>query len=162
MSVVRLPMPHYGCARLYVDMDGVAADFDAHYRACFGKPRERHTDWSDVRSVKDFFLNIPPMEDWPMLWAFVRPYAPIFLTGTPTSVNPAGNDKMTWIHEQCGPDVPVICCKARRKALFCRPGDFLIDDSAEYRSLWEQAGGIWIQHRDALDTINQLRLKGFA
>lgn len=158
---LRLPMPHYGEARLYCDMDGVAADFDLHYRNLFGRTRERHTNWDDVRSVDHFFLGIPVMKDWPLLWDFIRPYSPIFLTGTPSSISPAGNDKMYWLAAEVGPDVPVICCKARRKALFCRPGDVLIDDSEEYRGLWEAAGGIWVTHKSAADTIEMLKSKGF-
>jgi hypothetical protein len=158
---LRLPMPHYGEARLYCDMDGVAADFDRRYHDLFGKMRERHTDWSDVRSVPDFFLKIPVMKDWPLLWDFIKPYSPIFLTGCPLSVNPAANDKVQWVRNHVGDEVPVICCKAKHKRLYCRPGDVLIDDSEEYRGLWEAAGGIWITHKSAADTIEMLKSKGF-
>jgi hypothetical protein len=158
---LELPMPHYGEARLYCDMDGVAADFDRHYRDLFGAPRERHTNWDDVRSVPDFFLNIPVMRDWPTLWAFIKPYRPLFLTGCPLSVNPAANHKVEWVHKHVGDEVPVICCKARHKKLYCRPGDVLIDDTEEYRGLWESAGGIWITHKSAVDSIEMLKSKGF-
>lgn len=161
-AALPLPMPHYGEARLYCDMDGVAADFDRHYNAHFGKRRARHTDWADVRSVPDFFLTIPMMEDFPALWAYIAPYRPIFLTGCPSSVSPAANHKVQWLHEHLGPEIPVICCRAKLKRLYCRPGDFLIDDSEEHRPLWEQAGGIWIPHLNAADTIAALKDKGFA
>jgi hypothetical protein len=56
---LRLPMPHYGEARLYCDMDGVAADFDRRYRDLFGQTRERHTDW-DGRSQRPRLLPQDP------------------------------------------------------------------------------------------------------
>lgn len=161
MGERKLPMPYYGTARIYCDMDGVAADFDRHYANLFGKRRQRHTDWADVRSVPDFFLTIPMMHDFPALWSFIAPYTPIFLTGCPQSVNPAANHKVQWVHENIGDEVAVICCKARLKRLYCRPGDVLIDDTEEYRGLWESAGGIWVPHRNAHDSIDNLKALGF-
>ena len=50
---------------LFVDMDGVLADFAQHHQAVFGwRPeREDNVDWTAVREVEDFYLNIPPMAD---------------------------------------------------------------------------------------------------
>ncbi len=49
--------------QIFVDMDGVLADFDAHYEAVLGVRPDKITDnvdWSAVRAVKDFYLNHPP------------------------------------------------------------------------------------------------------
>ena len=48
---------------LFVDMDGVLADFDAHHEAVLGVRSDKQTDnvdWLRVRDIKDFYLNIPP------------------------------------------------------------------------------------------------------
>ena len=36
------------------------------------------------------------------------------------------------------------------------PGDILIDDWEKHKDAWVNAGGIWITHTSAKDTIEQL------
>ena len=146
--------------RVYCDMDGVVANFEAHYVAQFGELRERHSGWANIQAVPHFFRHIPPMDDMRELWDAIGPLRPIILTGVPTSIDNADNEKIEWVKKHLGHNIGVICCRARLKSLFCRDGDILIDDSAEYRPLWEQAGGVWIQHRNAAQTINALKLLG--
>ena len=51
-------------------------------------------DWSAVRGVKDFYLNIPPpMADLIALWAVPGKHRPIILTGVPRSVEEASDNK---------------------------------------------------------------------
>jgi hypothetical protein len=73
--------------QVFVDMDGVLADFDRHHEAGFGTRPCRiadNVDWQAVRGIKDFNLNIPPMTDLEALWARIRHHNPIVLTGIPT------------------------------------------------------------------------------
>lgn len=146
--------------QVFVDMDGVLADFDAHHGAVFGHRSDKkldNVDWAAVRAVKGFYRDIPPMADMEELWAFVRPYSPIVLTGIPHSVEEAADNKRAWVRKHLGPDVEVRCCLSREKFLHAGPGDILIDDWPKYRHLWEQAGGRWITHTSAATTIPQLR-----
>ena len=73
---------------LFVDMDGVLADFAQHYQAVFGwRPEiEDNVDWTAVREVEDFYLNIPPMADLELLWDRIERYQPIVLTGVPKEI----------------------------------------------------------------------------
>lgn len=144
--------------QIYCDMDGVAADFDTHYEACFGirpSKADDNVDWQAVRDRRGFYQDMPPMADWPVLWDFLRHYKPIMLTGIPWSVEEAPQNKRDWcaIH---APGAQVITCKSRDKALHCRPGDVLIDDWEKYRHVWIAAGGRWITHRNAQSTILDL------
>lgn len=149
-----VPSRLLGYRRLYLDMDGVLADFDTHHRNTFGYERERHTGWSHI--YPGWFRSMPPMPDMSKLITAVAHLNPIVLTGTPRSVNMAGNEKVEWVKANIGAGVGVICCPAREKRLYCRPGDILVDDSAEHRALWEGAGGVWVQHTSADDTIREL------
>jgi hypothetical protein len=143
---------------LYVDMDGVLADFDRHHEAAFGLPASKLTDdvdWAAVRGVKDFYLHIPPMPDMLELWDFIEPHKPIILTGVPKSVPEAAENKRAWVVKNLGPQ-PMICCPSKEKSKFCNIGDVLIDDWDKYKHLWLAAGGRWVTHTNAADTIKQL------
>jgi hypothetical protein len=41
------------------------------------------------------------------------------------------------------------------------PGDILVDDYLKYRHLWEEAGGVFIHHTSASNTLRQLAALGF-
>ena len=61
--------------RLFVDIDGVLADFDAHYEAAFGVASNKElddVDWAKVAARGDFYLDIPPMTDMTVLWEAYR------------------------------------------------------------------------------------------
>jgi hypothetical protein len=63
---------------------------------------------------------------------------------------------MRWAAQHF-PGVRMITCMARDKRNHAREGDVLVDDMEKYRHLWEQAGGIFVHHRSAAESIEQLR-----
>lgn len=145
--------------QLYVDMDGVLADFDTQYEHHFGiRPCKNsdNVDWDAVRSVPDFYLGIPPMADLGELWTRIARYNPIVLTGIPWSVAEAAENKRAWVKRNLGAHVEVRCCRSKEKCMHAQPGDILIDDWEKYRQLWLDAGGIWITHTSAADTDRAL------
>ena len=154
--------------RLFIDMDGVLADFDAHYEATFGVKLERRTvengyadrvNWKMLALKRDFFLDIPPMPDMRELWEGVRHLNPTVLTAIPRSdsVPEAEANKLAWVAKHLGADVPVICRLSCEKYLQCRHGDVLIDDYEKYRHRWERMGGVFIVHTSASESLRQLR-----
>jgi hypothetical protein len=148
---------------LFVDMDGVLADFDLHYEAVFGirpSKADDNVDWAAVRAVEGFYAAIPPMADLPELWARIERYRPIVLTGIPKSVEEAAANKQAWVANHLGPHVEVRCCRSSEKCLHARPGDILVDDWTKYMGRWLAAGGRWITHRSAAETINALDALG--
>jgi hypothetical protein len=146
--------------QLYVDMDGVLADFDRHHEKHFGiKPsREKdNVDWEDVRSVPNFFRTIPPMLDAMQLWDGIKHMKPIVLTGVPQSLREiASANKKAWVASHIPGNPKTICCRSKEKYLFAKAGDILIDDWEKYRYLWEGRGARWIAHTSAVDTLKQL------
>ena len=143
--------------QLFVDMDGVLADFDTHHETIFGVRACKiadNVDWAAVRAVPDFYLGIPPMEDLGALWTRIERYKPIVLTGIPSAarVPEAAENKRAWARRYLGDDVEVICCRAKEKCLHAAPGDILIDDWEKHRHLWIRAGGKWITHISAAET----------
>lgn len=143
---------------LFVDMDGVLADFDSGYEAAFGVRPSIHADnvdWELVREHKHFYLNLPPMPDFAELWRFIAPLRPVVLTGVPKSVAEASDSKRAWAQRWLG-DTEIRTCRSSETCLHAKPGDILIDDWEKYRRKWEKAGGIWITHTSAASTIAQL------
>lgn len=149
-----------GESQLFIDMDGVLADFDAHHEAVFGFRSDKiadNVDWKKVAAVGNFYRDIPPMKDFDDLWAFVSPMKPIILTGVPSSVMDASWNKRQWVDRVIGKDQPMIPCRSKEKSKHCKPGDVLIDDWEKYRSLWVAAGGCWITHVSAAKSIALLQ-----
>ena len=78
----------------------------------------------------------------------------IDLTGLPLG-DWAAPQKERWAAEHF-PGGPIITTMARKKHLHMEPGDVLVDDRDNHRKLWEDAGGIFIHHKNARDSIRQL------
>jgi hypothetical protein len=150
--------------KLFLDLDGVLADFDRGVIGLTGRhPREQSARemWRAVVRAPDFFAALAFTDDGRRLWEFCRPLDPTILTGLPHG-GWADPQKRRWVTEMLGPDVPVITCMARGKARYAAPGHVLVDDRESAREPWEAAGGVFIHHRGAEHTIEALKSVGVA
>jgi hypothetical protein len=152
--------------QVYLDCDGVLADFDKGAEAVFGMtPREFERRfglqrfWSKLAATPDFFLRLDLLPDAMDLYQAVRHLDPVILTGLPRG-NWAEPQKRRWAEKHFS-GVPVITTAAALKREYCHPGDALIDDRDKYRHLWEGVGGIFIHHVNAATSIAALREHGF-
>jgi hypothetical protein len=148
--------------QLYLDCDGVLADFDRAATELLGMPprlyENRHgigAFWRELTRHPDFYGSLPLMSDAPELFAAVRHLDPIILTGLPRG-NWAAPQKVRWAAEHF-PGTRIITCMAVDKRNHAREGDILVDDQLKHAHLWESAGGIFVHHRDAASTIAKLR-----
>jgi len=153
-------------AQIYLDCDGVLADFDKGAEAIFGmstRDYERRFGlgkfWKALASAPEFFARLEPLPDAMELFDAVKHLNPIILTGLPRG-NWAEPQKRRWA-EQHFPGVPVITTSAALKREHAHPGDVLVDDRDKYRHLWEGAGGVFVHHRSAAQSIAELRKRGF-
>lgn len=147
--------------QLYLDCDGVLADFDAGAEAMLGmKPKafqHRHgigRMWAKLASAPDFYGTLPLMPGARRLFDAVRPLDPIILTGLPRG-NWAAPQKVRWAAQHF-PGTRIITCMAVDKRNHCQAGDVLVDDSLKHRHLWEEAGGIFIHHVSVDGTLREL------
>ena len=148
--------------RIYLDCDGVLADFDAGFQHRFGEePRlyeELHGTkqfWHVIRTSGDFYQSLPLMHDAMELFSAVEHLRPIILTGCPFG-GWAELQKMRW-RDKYFPGIPMVTCMSKNKRDYCKPGDFLVDDYLKYRDLWIEAKGTFIHHTSAADSIRQLK-----
>lgn len=147
--------------QLYLDCDGVLADFERAAVDLLGMPprqfEKRHglpAFWKRIAAHHDFYGSLPLMPDAMELFDAVRHLNPVILTGLPRG-DWAAPQKVRWAAEHF-PGTRIITCLAADKRKHAREGDILVDDTLKYRDLWESAGGIFVHHRNAKDTIAAL------
>jgi len=148
-------------AKLFLDCDGVLADFDAGARRLLGmSPAEferrfsKREFWKRLARDRDFYATLPELSDARTLFDAVEPLRPTILTGLPLG-NWAAPQKVRWAAEHF-PGVPIITCMARDKYRYMEKGDVLVDDREDHRAQWEDAGGIFVHHVDAERSLSEL------
>ena len=147
--------------QLYLDCDGVLADFESGATAILGLPPDDYENrhgpapfWRKLAEAPDFYFGLPLLPDAMMLFEAVRHLDPIILTGLPQG-NWAAEQKVRWAARYF-PGTRIITVLARDKRDHCRTGDVLVDDQLRHARLWREAGGIFIHHRNAEATLQAL------
>lgn len=145
--------------RLYLDLDGVFADFDAHYAALFGHYHKAIPDdelWGKINAAPSFFRDMPMC---PESYGFFLDVKRRYMWGTFGDIAvltacPKSNyahvarQKREWVREHLHPSLTVLpVAGGSSKPLFMHDkGDILIDDFERNTSAWEAAGGRSILH----------------
>lgn len=148
--------------QLFLDLDGVLADFDTAAQRLFGMSPHKAEEslgarefWRRIVHVGKFYRDLPLMPDARQLYDAVAHLHPIILTGVPVG-GWAEDQKVNWVAEHF-PGVKIITCRAREKFVHLRHhGDILVDDTLKYRHLWEEAGGVFVHHVSAAETLRKL------
>jgi hypothetical protein len=147
--------------RLFLDADGVLADFDRGFEellgmtpAAYERRYGRGRFWSKLATAPDFYATLPEMPDARLLFEAVEHLKPTILTGLPLG-NWAAPQKVKWAAEHF-PGVPIVTCMARDKHKHMKPGDVLVDDRENHRAAYEASGVRFVHHRSAADSLRQL------
>jgi 5'-nucleotidase len=150
--------------RLYIDLDGVMADFDKYFFDEFGIKSSKLDDptlWKFINGHGNFFLNLPLMEGALDFFRSVEHLNPTILTACPKSnYTTAAVQKRQWVYNHLSKDITVIpMMGGKNKCLFMHsPGDVLIDDFEKNCIPWREHGGIAIQHKNFDKTTRELEL----
>ncbi len=158
---------------LYLDMDGVVADFDEYAHRMLGVPPSGgiYPDeiWIKLAANPRLYRDLKKTPDADELVAECKKlchdlgWELKFLTAVPkgNDVPWAFYDKMTWALFFF-PDIPVMFGPySKDKHHHCRRGDVLIDDRTSNIEEWTAAGGFGIQYnvtQDVKKTLEQIRL----
>jgi hypothetical protein len=148
--------------RVYLDLDGVMADFDAHFPATFGLDHRGLADddmWSTINGHPSYFRDMPPCAGAVEFFRSIEHLEPIVLTACPKSNYPhVAGQKRDWVREHLSLTATILpVMGGRHKPLFMHaPGDILIDDWEKNTGAWTAAGGVAILHRDFASTASSL------
>jgi hypothetical protein len=149
--------------QLFLDCDGVLADFDKKAKEIFGMPSSEFEEkygagkfWKTIHQSGEFFYELDEMEDARELYDAVKHLDPIILTGVPSNEEAIGQ-KVRWVRRIFGRKQPVTCCLSRQKYLYCTEGDILVDDTLKHSQKWIDAGGIFVHHTSAKESIQKLK-----
>jgi 5'-nucleotidase len=152
-------------ATIFLDMDGVVADFDAAAKAIIGyshpaNQRWPDAEWARIRQHQRFYRDLPLMPDAERLVAAVLTLADVhdydvkFLTAIPRDNDFPWSfqDKMEWKQRYFG-DIPIwFGPYSHDKRQWSKPGEILIDDRRVNIEEWSEAGGTGILH---VGNVNQ-------
>jgi 5'(3')-deoxyribonucleotidase len=147
--------------RLFLDADGVLADFDEGAKRLLGMPvrqfeakHGRGAFWRQLAKARNFYGTLPEMPDARVLFDAVEHLKPTILTGLPLG-SWAVPQKVQWAAAHF-PGVPIITCMARDKHKHMHSGDVLVDDRENHRAAYEAAGVVFVHHKNAKDSLRQL------
>jgi 5'(3')-deoxyribonucleotidase len=147
--------------RLFLDADGVLADFDRGVERLLGmsahefeRRRGRGAFWRELAKATDFYASLPQMPDAQELFDAVKHLKPTILTGLPLG-NWAAPQKVKWAAEHF-PGTRILTVMAVDKRNHAQAGDILVDDRENHRAAYEAHGVVFIHHKNARDSIRQL------
>lgn len=114
-------LPHR--LEVYLDLDGVFADFEGRVRRLSGKHPDQLPParmWKLINADPRFFADLELIEGCMALWEATRDLEPIFLTGAPGS-RVFQEQKREWVARVFGPEYTVHVVPRRRKRDFAAP-----------------------------------------
>ena len=160
---------------IFCDMDGVLVDLIGGMTKLAGVPRietQAFELWLEKNKKKfdaehpHLFATLPWMVDGKRLWAYISKYQTEILSAHTKSWQPSSKeDKMSWIKSNMSPKPTEINLVLRheKQDYAMRNGipNILIDDYDQNIKEWQAKGGIGILHKNAADTIAQLKKLGY-
>jgi 5'(3')-deoxyribonucleotidase len=156
---------------VFLDMDGVLADFFAEYAVLAGLPRG--SSYRDIPPAKtdptlnkmvgtDFFYRLPKFDTADQLVDMVvSEFGQYSICSSPLRGDHenSGRQKMRWIKEHLSPQPERVLIESRKEKHAVQADgtpNILIDDRGSNITKWEEAGGIGIKYQadeDGLDVV---------
>jgi hypothetical protein len=153
---------------IYVDLDGVLVNFEPEVKKLthgiglddFIKTEGRPKLWELINfKGSEWWANLPWTPDGSLLWNAIKFKNPTILTSG--SVRNCGalaaNGKRKWVYKHLGGINTIIADSSSHKKKHAGRGNVLIDDYSKNIEEWNSKGGIGIQHKNAADTLEQLK-----
>jgi len=154
--------------KIYLDMDGVIADFDKKYKELYNiAPKEADTYKTFDKFFTTFiaerqFAKLDLMPDALLLIKYLKSLSvpTEILSSTSSEKRDAEirEQKVEWLHKH-NLTFPINLVPGKRlKRNFSNPNSILIDDTPQNIDQWRAEGGVGILHTDAMTTIGILKM----
>jgi hypothetical protein len=154
--------------KIYLDMDGVIADFNKRYKALYKmEPKEAEDKKEFYKFFDEFiatkqFATLDLMPDATMLLNYLSklniPTEILSSTASEKRDADIRAQKLMWLQtNNIGFKVNLVPGK-RLKKDFSNANSILIDDTPVNIDQWRREGGVGILHTDALTTIGILKM----
>ena len=160
---------------IYLDMDGVVADFDNRFKDLSGMMPQEYVDkygkndfWDliDEKHKVSFWRGIEIMPGAKKLVNYVSQYPYEMLTA-PSVKKQSVIGKSLWVKDKVGtlyPSKPKVTYRSAKQKHTVKPKltkfDILIDDKGSTIDRWDAAGGTAIFYQNADQVINDLKKLG--
>jgi hypothetical protein len=153
--------------KIYLDMDGVIADFTTQYESLFGqrpsdvqrRQKEFWKNW-DVYVTGGNFVKQPKMPNADKLLQFIHelgvPVEILSSSGGQKHHECVTAQKNAWLRNNGIMYKANIVPGGSKKAEFASPWNILVDDTEHVVEKYRAAGGTAILHHDIDVTINEL------
>ena len=161
-------------AEIYVDMDGVLADFFGVWTKMVGVKNWKEVKDVDsaldmIRNQKDFWINLPLTSNATKLLNSIKKVKGNYtILSSPLPDDPNSEpQKREWVKKMLSSFAPKRVIITHNKSAYAKQPDgtpnILIDDYGDNISKWESAGGVGIQHSDksADNTVKRLEEDAF-
>lgn len=135
--------------RIYLDMDGVIADFDKAFKNLTGQEpkdfEEKHGQvafWSEIYETRNFFLNMPAFDYLAEMVGILSGMCQkLVILSSPSKTNESLciAEKRAWLDRNIGIWQPAIF--ERDKHIYSRQGCLLIDDTQKKVDKFNQGEG---------------------
>lgn len=151
--------------KIYLDMDGVIADFEKRFIEHAGKPSIQCTRvelWGTVVSIPGFWANLEWTPGGEHLWALLADHHYLCILSACGSHDTARAtvEKNEWLDAKIGRCNRIFKTQSVEKHHLAGPHCLLIDDYKRNTDAWVKAGGIAILHKTFEKTLAQLKALG--
>ena len=153
---------------IYLDMDGVIADFEKRYKELYHmEPREaeKHkqfdkffTEFIETEQFASLDLMPGTMDGINFLRKASAPTQILSSTANEARYDAISKQKMIWLQTHGITFNPIFVPGKRHKKEYATPNRIIIDDTMSVIDDWRKAGGIGILHSDWMTTINILKM----
>tara|TARA_B100000287_G_scaffold314751_1_gene298295 strand:- start:750 stop:1244 length:495 start_codon:yes stop_codon:yes gene_type:complete len=158
--------------RIYCDMDGVLCDFARNIKITTGmtidkwmRINPKHERWQPIVAKKDFWANMPWLNDGKNLWRFIEKYNPHILSAASQEDPNCKMGKHRWIFRNLNiPSGRIHLVQRHEKQTYAKTGgqpSILIDDYVKNTREFSMRGGVGITFKNASQVIGELKKLGF-
>ena len=148
-------------ARVFLDIDGVIADFDAHAKAKGKTTAEGRMNWDTLDY--QWWVTMPAFTGAKGFYDALAAQAPVTFLTAPVLSEDCFSGKAKWV-QNFVPEkgrwilMDLIICPSQDKKNLAAPNAILIDDREMNVREWTEAGGIGIHHKgDYAQTLAEVK-----